>query len=133
VDTILGPETRSTGEVMGIALAFPAAFDKSIAAAGSALPKKGRAFISVKDDDKNPACHVARRLRNLGFEIVATTGTANALTRARIPSERINKELEGSPHVVDAMNESRIQLVINTTQGTKAIADSYSIRRNALL
>jgi carbamoyl-phosphate synthase large subunit len=133
VDTILGPEMRSTGEVMGIALAFPAAFDKSIAAAGSALPEKGRAFISVKDDDKSPACHVARRLRNLGFEIVATTGTAQALTRARIPSERINKVLEGSPHVVDALKENRIQLVINTTQGTKAIADSYSIRRNALL
>ncbi|HEY8945841.1 MAG TPA: ATP-grasp domain-containing protein, partial [Polyangiaceae bacterium] len=133
VDTILGPEMRSTGEVMGIALTFSAAFDKSIAASGYSLPDHGRAFISVKDGDKEQACHVARRLRNLGFEIVATTGTAEAFRRARVPAERINKVLEGSPHVVDAMREQHIQLVINTTQGTKAIADSYSIRRNALL
>jgi carbamoyl-phosphate synthase large subunit len=133
VDTILGPEMRSTGEVMGIAMHFPAAFDKSLAASGFALPDRGRAFISVKDDDKALACHVARRLRNLGFEIMATGGTAEALARARIPAERVNKVLEGSPHVVDAIHEKRVQLVVNTTQGTKAIADSYSIRRNALL
>jgi len=133
VDTILGPEMRSTGEVMGIAMHFPGAFDKSLAASGLALPDRGRAFISVKDDDKALACHVARRLRNLGFEIMATGGTAEALARARIPSERVNKVLEGSPHVVDAIHDHRVQLVVNTTQGTKAIADSYSIRRNALL
>ncbi|MFZ5891182.1 MAG: carbamoyl-phosphate synthase large subunit [Myxococcota bacterium] len=133
VDTILGPEMRSTGEVMGIAMHFPAAFDKSLAASGFALPDRGRAFISVKDDDKALACHVARRLRNLGFEIMATGGTAEALARARIPAERVNKVLEGSPHVVDAIHEKRVQLVVNTTAGTKAIADSYSIRRNALL
>jgi carbamoyl-phosphate synthase large subunit len=133
VDTILGPEMRSTGEVMGIALTFSAAFDKSIAAAGYTLPDHGRAFISVKNGDKDQACHVARRLRNLGYQIVATTGTADAFARARIPAERINKVLEGSPHVVDAMHDQGIHLVINTTQGTKAIADSYSIRRNALL
>jgi carbamoyl-phosphate synthase large subunit len=133
VDTILGPEMRSTGEVMGIALNFPAAFDKSLSASGFALPDRGRAFISVKDDDKGQACHVARRLRNLGFEIVATGGTADALRAARLPVERVNKVLEGSPHVVDQIREGRIQLVVNTTQGTKAIADSYSIRRNALL
>jgi carbamoyl-phosphate synthase large subunit len=133
VDTILGPEMRSTGEVMGIAINFPAAFDKSLAASGFALPDSGRAFISVKDDDKAHACHVARRLRNLGFEIVATGGTAEALAHARLPAERVNKVLEGSPHVVDAIAEGRIQLVVNTTQGAKAIADSYSIRRNALL
>jgi carbamoyl-phosphate synthase large subunit len=124
---------RSTGEVMGIAMNFPAAFDKSLSASGSTLPDRGRAFISVKDDDKGQACHVARRLRNLGFQIVATGGTAQALAEARIPSERVNKVLEGSPHVVDAIRDGRIQLVVNTTQGTKAIADSYSIRRNALL
>ncbi len=133
VDTILGPEMRSTGEVMGIAQSFALAFDKSLSASGFALPSYGRAFISVKDDDKEQACHVARRLRNLGFSIVATGGTADALSRARIPAERINKVLEGSPHVVDAICAGDIQLVINTTQGTKAIADSYSIRRNALL
>jgi carbamoyl-phosphate synthase large subunit len=133
VDTILGPEMRSTGEVMGIAQSFALAFDKSLSAAGSALPSRGRVFISVKDDDKEQACHVGRRLRNLGFSIVATGGTADALRRARIPVERVNKVLEGSPHVVDSIRAGSIQLVINTTQGTKAIADSYSIRRNALL
>jgi len=133
VDTILGPEMRSTGEVMGIAMNFAAAFEKSLQASGVGLPARGRAFISVKDDDKPQACHVARRLRNLGFEIVATAGTADALGRARIPAARVNKVIEGSPHVVDEVNEGRVQLVINTTRGAKAIADSYSIRRNALL
>jgi carbamoyl-phosphate synthase large subunit len=133
VDTILGPEMRSTGEVMGISQSFALAFDKSLSASGFTLPNHGRAFISVKDDDKEQACHVARRLRNLGFTIVATGGTADAFRRARIPVERVNKVLEGSPHVVDRIREGTIQLVINTTQGTKAIADSYSIRRNALL
>jgi carbamoyl-phosphate synthase large subunit len=124
---------RSTGEVMGIAVNFPGAFDKSLSASGFALPDRGRVFISVQDDDKAQACHVARRLRNLGFEIVATGGTARALADARIETQRVNKVLEGSPHVVDEIREGRIQLVVNTTQGTKAIADSYSIRRNALL
>jgi carbamoyl-phosphate synthase large subunit len=133
VDTILGPEMRSTGEVMGIGQSFALAFDKSLEAAGSALPTRGRCFISVKDDDKEHACHVARRLRNLGFSIVATGGTAETFARARIPAERVNKVLEGSPHVVDAIRAGNIQMVINTTLGAKAIADSYSIRRNALL
>jgi carbamoyl-phosphate synthase large subunit len=133
VDTILGPEMRSTGEVMGIAQSFALAFDKSLSSSGFALPDHGKVFISVADEDKPVACHIARRLRNLGFNIVATGGTAEALKKARIPVERINKVLEGSPHVVDAMRAGDVQLVINTTQGTKAIADSYSIRRNALL
>jgi carbamoyl-phosphate synthase large subunit len=133
VDTILGPEMRSTGEVMGVAQSFALAFGKSLSAAGSELPRGGRAFISVRDDDKELACHLARRLRNVGFSVVATGGTAQALARARVPAERINKVQEGSPHVVDAIRAGTIQLVINTTQGTKAIADSYSIRRNALL
>jgi carbamoyl-phosphate synthase large subunit len=133
VDTILGPEMRSTGEVMGVAQSFAVAFGKSLSAAGSELPRSGRAFISVRDEDKQLACHLARRLRNVGFSVVATGGTAQALTRARVPVERINKVQEGSPHVVDAIRAGTIQLVVNTTQGTKAIADSYSIRRNALL
>jgi carbamoyl-phosphate synthase large subunit len=133
VDTILGPEMRSTGEVMGIAMNMALAFGKSLSASGFKLPEVGRVFISVKDEDKPQACQLARRLRNLGFQIVATGGTAQALERARIPSERVNKVLEGSPHVVDAIVAGELQLVINTTQGTKAIADSYSIRRNALL
>jgi carbamoyl-phosphate synthase large subunit len=104
-----------------------------LSASGFELPSTGRAFISVQDEDKQEACRVARRLRNLGFRIVATGGTARALEEARLPSERVNKVLEGSPHVVDAIHDGTIQLVINTTQGAKAIRDSYSIRRNALL
>jgi carbamoyl-phosphate synthase large subunit len=133
VDTILGPEMRSTGEVMGIATSVAVAFGKSLLASGVALPSRGRAFISVQDGDKAAACFVARRLRNLGFQIVATGGTAEAIARTRVPVERINKVLEGSPHVVDAIRQGTIQLVINTTQGAKAIRDSYSLRRHALL
>ena len=133
VDTILGPEMRSTGEVMGVSLSVALAFGKSLAASGFALPDRGRAFISVQDEDKAQACYVARRLRNLGFRIVATRGTARALAQAHIPSDVVNKVLDGSPHVVDAILEGTIQMVINTTQGSKAIRDSYSIRRNALL
>jgi len=133
VDTILGPEMRSTGEVMGISVSLPLAFGKSMAASGYSLPDHGRAFISVQDDDKPAACDVARRLRNLGFSIVATGGTAQELENARIPVERINKVLDGSPHVVDAIEAGTIQVVVNTTQGAKAIRDSYSIRRTTLL
>ncbi len=133
VDILLGPEMRSTGEVMGIATATSLAFGKSTAAAGMSLPTRGRVFISVRDEDKAAACHVARRLRNLGFQIIATDGTAKALAKARIPAARVNKVMEGSPHVVDAVVEGRIQVVINTTAGAKAIRDSYSIRRHTLL
>jgi len=133
VDTILGPEMRSTGEVMGIATTTALAFSKSQTASGFRLPNHGRAFISVKDDDKRLAVQVARRLRNLGYSLVATGGTARVLETARIPVDRINKVLEGSPHVVDAIRDGTVQLVINTTQETKAIRDSYSIRRSALL
>jgi carbamoyl-phosphate synthase large subunit len=133
VDTILGPEMRSTGEVMGVATTTSLAFSKSQTASGFSLPASGRVFISVKDDDKPAAVQVARRLRNLGFTLVATSGTAEILESARIPVDRINKVLQGSPHVVDAIREGTVQLVINTTQETKAIRDSYSIRRGALL
>jgi carbamoyl-phosphate synthase large subunit len=133
VDTILGPEMRSTGEVMGIATTTAVAFGKSMAAAGYRLPTRGRAFISVADEDKAAACQVARRLRNLGYSIVATPGTAQAIASARIPAEQISKVAEGSPHVVDAVRAGTIQIVINTTQGAKAIRDSYSIRRSTLL
>ncbi len=133
VDTILGPEMRSTGEVMGIATSTAEAFGKSLVASGSSLPRSGRVFISVQDDDKLMACLVARRLRNLGFELVATRGTARAIERTRVPVAQINKMSEGTPHVVDALGRGEIQLVINTTQGTRAIRDSYAIRRNALI
>jgi carbamoyl-phosphate synthase large subunit len=133
VDTTLGPEMRSTGEVMGIADTFPQAFGKSLAASGYPLPRGGKAFISVKDDDKPAACVVARRLHALGFLIVATSGTAKALQRAGVPAEIIKKVAEGSPHVVDAIGSKQISLVINTTSGAKAVRDSYSLRRQTLL
>ncbi len=133
VDTILGPEMRSTGEVMGIASSVAEAFGKSLMASGSGLPTSGRAFISVQDEDKPAACLIARRLRNLGFSIVATSGTAQAIQRSRVPVTVINKVNQGTPHVVEALAKNEIQLVINTTQGTQAIRDSYAIRRNALI
>jgi carbamoyl-phosphate synthase large subunit len=133
VDTMLGPEMRSTGEVMGIAGTFARAFGKSLLASGSRLPKEGRAFISVKDDDKPAACVVARRLKALGFTIVATEGTAKALERAQIPAEVIRKVGEGSPHVVDAIRAKTIAMVVNTTRGAKEVRDSYSLRRQTLL
>jgi carbamoyl-phosphate synthase large subunit len=139
VDTILGPEMRSTGEVMGIADTFARAFYKSMISAGLNVrtpeddPKRRRVFISVKDDDKPLACIIARRLRAAGYEIVATRGTAAALNRARIPAEGINKVLEGSPHVVDALRSGTIAMVVNTTIGAREVRDSYSLRRQTLL
>jgi carbamoyl-phosphate synthase large subunit len=133
VDTILGPEMRSTGEVMGIAATFARAFGKSLLASGLRLPRSGRAFISVKDDDKPAACVVARRLVALGFTITATRGTAKAMERAQIQAEVMNKVGEGSPHVVDAMHSRSVVLVVNTTQGAKEVRDSYSLRRQTLL
>jgi carbamoyl-phosphate synthase large subunit len=124
---------RSTGEVMGIATNDAVAFGKSLLSSGFTLPKGGRVFISVKDADKVDACHVARRLRNLGFSILATKGTATVLKKARIPCEVISKIGEGSPHVVDAISAGTVQILINTTHGTAAVRDSYAIRRNALL
>jgi carbamoyl-phosphate synthase large subunit len=133
VDTILGPEMRSTGEVMGIADTFARAFGKSLLASGHRLPRSGRAFISVKDDDKPAACVVARRLVALGFTICATRGTAKALERAQIQADVLNKVGEGSPHVVDEIRARSVVLVVNTTQGAKEVRDSYSLRRQTLL
>ncbi|MBK9265954.1 MAG: carbamoyl-phosphate synthase large subunit [Polyangiaceae bacterium] len=133
VDTQLGPEMRSTGEVMGIATSFAHAFGKALSGSGMKLPTSGTAFISVKDDDKPGACVVARRLHALGFTIMATAGTAAAFERARIPTTRIRKVAEGSPHVVDAIKSGDVSLVVNTTVGARSIRDSYAIRRNALL
>jgi len=136
VDTILGPEMRSTGEVMGIAETFARAFGKSMLACGVALPHAApgkRVFVSVKDADKPLACVLARRLRALGHEILATAGTADALERARVPVQRVRKVKEGSPHVVDTIRENGVSMVVNTTVGADAVRDSYSLRRQALL
>ncbi|MDQ6803766.1 MAG: carbamoyl-phosphate synthase large subunit, partial [Actinomycetota bacterium] len=131
-DSLLGPEMRSTGEVMGIALDFPTAFAKAQAAAGSKLPSDGTVFITVADRDKPAATGVAMMLHDVGFEIVATRGTAQAIRRSGIPVETINKIGEGSPHVVDWIERSDVNLVINTPVGTGARADGYEIRAAAV-
>jgi carbamoyl-phosphate synthase large subunit len=133
VDTLLGPEMRSTGEVMGIADSFPAAFLKAQLATGSDLPHGGSVFVSVRDDDKPAACELAHRLSQLGFTIVATGGTAKLLERVGVKPERVNKVYEGRPHVVDRLRDGQIAMVINTTQGAQAIRDSYSLRRATLM
>jgi carbamoyl-phosphate synthase large subunit len=132
VDTILGPEMKSTGEVMGLDRDFGLAFAKSQLGSGTRLPEAGRVFISVRDHDKNLIVDAARRLAALGFTIVATTGTARHLAANGITVETVNKVLEGRPHIVDAMQNGDIQLVFNTTDGAQAIADSYTLRRTAL-
>jgi carbamoyl-phosphate synthase large subunit len=133
VDPILGPEMRSTGEVMGLDRSFGAAFLKSQIAAGVRLPASGVAFVSVKDSDKAGVASLARDLIGLGFEVIATGGTAGVLQAAGVTVRRINKVAEESPHIVDAMTEGKVQLVINTTEGAQSVIDSYSIRRTALV
>ncbi|HUA72635.1 MAG TPA: carbamoyl-phosphate synthase large subunit [Solirubrobacteraceae bacterium] len=131
-DSLLGPEMRSTGEVMGIARDFPTAFAKAQAAAGAQLPAGGTAFITVADGDKPAATGVATILHDLGFEIVATRGTAQAIRKMGIPAETINKIGEGSPHVVDWIERGEVDLVINTPVGTGARADGWEIRSAAI-
>jgi carbamoyl-phosphate synthase large subunit len=131
-DVILGPEMKSTGEVMGLDASVFAAFAKSQLASGSKLPRGGKVFVSVKDDDKPGLVDLAKRLRTLGFTIVATGGTLAYLERKGVAAERVNKVREGSPHIVDLMVKKEISLVINTTAGKKEISDSYAIRREAL-
>jgi carbamoyl-phosphate synthase large subunit len=133
VDTILGPEMRSTGEVMGIAESFPVAFLKAQLAASGNLPEEGRVFLSVRDEDKPAACEIAARLAELGFQILATGGTQAALTRAGVPCERVNKVREGRPHIVDRLRNGDVAMVVNTTQGAQAIRDSFSLRRQTLI
>jgi carbamoyl-phosphate synthase large subunit len=131
-DAVLGPEMRSTGEVMGVARDFPAAFAKAQAAAGAALPDSGTAFITVTDSDKPGAVAIAQTLHDLGFRIVATRGTAEAIERMGVPAERINKVGEGSPHVVDWIERGDVDLVVNTPTGSGARTDGWEIRRAAV-
>ena len=133
VDVLLGPEMKSTGEVMGIAREFPLAFAKSQLAAGVKLPKGGRVFISVKDDDKPAVVDLARRLVGIGFSIVATGGTHRYLAQKGVETEAILKVTEGRPNVVDKIVDGGIALVFNTTFGKQEIADSFSIRRESLM
>ncbi len=131
-DALLGPEMRSTGEVMGIAHDFPTAFAKAQAAAGARLPDTGTAFITVADGDKAAATGLATVLDELGFRIIATRGTAQAIRKMGIPAEVINKIGEGSPHVVDWIERGDVDLVINTPVGTGARTDGYEIRTRAI-
>ncbi len=131
-DSVLGPEMKSTGEVMGIAADFPTAFGKAQSAAGVALPTEGAVFITVTDTDKPAATQIAARFHDLGFEVIATGGTAQAISAMGVPVTRINKLGEGSPHVVDLIRERRCDLVINTPTGSGARSDGYEIRTAAV-
>ncbi len=131
-DSVLGPEMKSTGEVMGIAADFPTAFGKAEAAAGARLPSEGAVFITVTDTDKAAATQLAARFHDLGFEVVATGGTANAISQMGVPVRRIKKLGEGSPHVVDLLRKHQVDLVINTPTGSGARADGYEIRSVAV-
>ena len=131
-DVILGPEMKSTGEVMGIDQDVALAFAKSQIGAGTILPQEGRVFLSVKNSDKEFLVPLAKDLQELGFSLVATAGTCSFLQDAGLQVERINKVMEGHPHIVDAMINGEIDFMINTTKGPQAIADSFSIRRTAL-
>ena len=133
VDTLLGPEMKSTGEVMGIDYEFGKAFAKAQLAANVKLPMSGSAFISVKDADKRHILESARNLAAAGFRLVATHGTASYLESHGVPVSHINKVKEGRPHIVDALKSREIQLVFNTTSGPQSVSDSYSIRRTALM
>ncbi|HEX3691822.1 MAG TPA: carbamoyl-phosphate synthase large subunit [Solirubrobacteraceae bacterium] len=131
-DSVLGPEMRSTGEVMGVARDFPTAFAKAQAAAGSPLPTGGTAFISVTDTDKAGAFAIAQILHDNGFAILATRGTAKAIARMGVPAQPINKIGEGSPHVVDRLERGEIDLIVNTPTGLGARSDGWEIRRAAV-
>jgi carbamoyl-phosphate synthase large subunit len=133
VDPVLGPEMRSTGEVMGIDTDYATAFAKSQLGAGANLPTSGTVFVSVRDADKEGIVSPVRALLEMGFKVVATGGTKRHLESHGIPCKKVNKVLEGRPHVVDAMKNSEVDIVFNTTEGAKALADSTSLRRTALL
>src|SRR5579883_493977 len=133
VDTVLGPEMRSTGEVMGIDRTFELAFAKSQIGGGARLPRAGTVFVSVRDADKERILVPVKLLAQLGFKVVATSGTQRYLSANGIHATKINKQLEGRPHIVDAIKNGEIQLVFNTTEGAQALADSRALRRAALL
>ena len=132
VDPILGPEMKSTGEVMGVGATFAEAYAKAQLGAGDIIGTKGNAFISVRDRDKPFVVEVAKRLNSLGYSVVATHGTAKVISEAGLEVTRVNKVVEGRPHIVDMLKNDEIQVVFNTTEGTQAIADSSMIRRTAL-
>jgi carbamoyl-phosphate synthase large subunit len=132
VDTILGPEMKSTGEVMGVGATFAEAFLKSQLGASTKLPEGGRAFISVRKEDYNKVVEIAHALHDLGFDLVATKGTATALTANGLKVASVNKVAEGRPHIVDMIKNGDISFIVNVTEDKRAVADSYEIRRSAL-
>jgi carbamoyl-phosphate synthase large subunit len=132
VDIVLGPEMKSTGEVLGLDRDFPRAYAKAQLAAGTILPLKGTIFISVRDGDKAVAFRLAQRFTALGFKVIATRGTQKALADMGIAVETVNKVAEGRPHCVDAMISGNVQMVVNTTEGAQSLKDSFAIRRTAL-
>ena len=132
VDPILGPEMKSTGEVMGVGETFAEAFAKAQLGAGEEISTSGTVFISVREADKPKVADIARRFHELGFDVVATQGTAAVIEAAGLPVRRVNKVMEGRPHVVDMIKNDEIHLIVNTTEGKQAIADSSAIRRTAL-
>jgi carbamoyl-phosphate synthase large subunit len=132
VDVLLGPEMKSTGEVMGLDASFARAFAKAQLGAGVKLPRAGTVLLSVRDGDKAAIVSIARRFVDLGFAIMATRGTAAHLSDAGIAARAVNKVLEGRPHCVDAIRSGEVQLVINTASGAQTVADSFDIRRSAL-
>jgi len=131
-DPILGPEMKSTGEVMGVGKTFGEAYYKAQLGAGTHPSSGGNAIISVKDSDKDKLPAVARNLISCGFSLTATGGTYDSLRRAKIEVKRINKVSEGRPHIVDTIKNDEVDYIVNTTEGKKAIADSYKIRRSAI-
>ncbi len=133
VDTLLGPEMKSTGEVMGLDTDFALAFAKSQLGAGVDLPRSGTVFVSVRDEDKEAVLPSVKRLADLGFQVLATSGTARFLSEHGLSAEKINKVLEGRPHIEDAIRNRQVQLVFNTTDGQKAVSDSKSLRRATLM
>jgi carbamoyl-phosphate synthase large subunit len=133
VDTVLGPEMKSTGEVIGLDTDYALAFAKSQIGSGSKVPREGTVFISVRDDDKPLIIEPMRHLEAAGFKVVATAGTWKYLTENGIVATKVNKVAEGRPHIVDSMKNGGVQLVINTTDGAKSISDSRDIRRTALM
>ena len=132
VDPLLGPEMKSTGEVMSVGSSFGEAFFKGMLAAGSRIPTQGRVFISVRDSDKASAVGMAKKLHDAGFKLLATTGTARAIESAGLDCKTVNKVQEGRPHIVDMIKNDEVNMIINTTEGKAAIRDSYQIRREAL-
>jgi carbamoyl-phosphate synthase large subunit len=133
VDTALGPEMKSTGEVMGLDRDYSVAFLKSQLGGGARMPRNGTVFVSVRDADKERVLEPVRALEKLGFKVMATSGTQRFLAENGVAAAQINKVAEGRPHIVDAIKNGRVQLVFNTTEGATALADSRPLRRAALL